>query len=373
MEVIDGKGLPFDGLGSLRCLRYPRQGTFHPLKYLHGLASAIVRRKGRLFAHTAVHHTEEKDGRVTVTTTSGHAVHAAAAVIATNSPINDLLAIHSKQAPYRTYAMAFELRRGALPDALYWDTLDDYHYVRLQPGRGRTDILIVGGADHKSGEADDAEIRFEALAAWMRNLLPKLGKETHRWSGQVLNTIDFMSFTGHNPGNEHVYIHTGDSGQGITHGALAGMILSGLIVDGRHQWAEAYDPARKPIKASSTYVSENLTVLKNFAEYVAPGELNSVDDLKAGCGAIIRDGMKKIAAFRSENGALTLRSAVCTHLGCHLHWNSLERCWDCPCHGSHFAVDGSVLHGPAIEPLAEVNASLSTRPARERARRRSTR
>jgi Rieske Fe-S protein len=345
-------------------LRYPRQGAFHPLKYLRGLASAIERRKGRLFAHTAVHHTEEKNGRVTVTTTSGHAVHAASAVIATNSPINDLLAIHSKQAPYRTYAMAFELRRDALPDALYWDTLDDYHYVRLQIGSGKTDHLIVGGADHKTGEADDAAVRFTALEAWMRNLLPQLGKETHRWSGQVLNTIDFMSFTGRNPGNEHVYVHTGDSGQGITHGALAGLILSGLIVDGRHRWADVYDPARKPIKASGTYVSENLTVLKNFAEYVAPGELNSLDDLMPGCGAIIRDGMKKIAAYRGENGALTLRSAVCTHVGCHLHWNSLEHSWECPCHGSHFAVDGSILNGPAIEPLAEVDARSVVAAAR---------
>jgi Rieske Fe-S protein len=108
------------------------------------------------------------------------------------------------------------------------------------------------------------------------------------------------------------------------------------------------------VKAAGTYISENLTAVKNFAEYVAPGELDSLDDLEAGCGAIVRDGASKIAAFRDESGKLYLRSAACTHLGCHLHWNSLERCWDCPCHGSHFAVDGSVLNGPAIMPLDEV-------------------
>jgi glycine/D-amino acid oxidase-like deaminating enzyme/nitrite reductase/ring-hydroxylating ferredoxin subunit len=368
MEVSDGKGLPFDGLGGLRCLRYPRQGTFHPLKYLRGLARAIERRKGWLHAHTTVQEIEEKDGRVIVKTASGHEVNAAAAVVATNAPINDRLAIHSKQAPYRTYAMAFALPRGALPDALWWDTLDDYHYVRLNPGRGDTDVLIVGGADHKSGEADDAFVRFAALEAWMRNLVPRLGRETHRWSGQVMNTIDHMSFTGRNPGHEHVYVHTGDSGQGITHGVVASLILTGLIENGNHPWAEVYDPARKPLKAATSYVSENLTVLKNFAEYVAPGELNSLDELKPGCGAIIRDGMKKIAAFRDEDGGLTLRSAVCTHLGCHLHWNSLERCWDCPCHGSHFSVDGTALNGPAIAPLAEVDAPGLAAPQRARGR-----
>jgi glycine/D-amino acid oxidase-like deaminating enzyme/nitrite reductase/ring-hydroxylating ferredoxin subunit len=364
MQVHDVKGLPFDGLGDLRCLRYPRQGTFHPLRYLRGLAHAIERRQGRLYADTVVAEVEEKDGRVVVKTDRGLRVHAAAAVVATNAPINDRIAIHGKQAPYRTYAMAFTLRRGTLPDALYWDTLDDYHYVRLQPADARSDYLIVGGADHKSGEADDAEFRFEAIEAWMRNLVPQLGKETHRWSGQVMNPADFISFTGRNSGNEHVYVHTGDSGQGMTHGALAGMLLSGLIIDRHHAWADLYDPARKPLKAVGSLFSENLTAVKNFAEYVAPGELASADELKPGCGAIIRDGMKKIAAFRDETGSLHLLSAACTHLGCHVHWNSLEHCWDCPCHGSHFAIDGTALNGPAIAPLAKLDATSASKPAR---------
>lgn len=362
MEVEDCKGLPFEGLGHLRYLRFPRQGTFHPLKYLRGLAQAIGKRKGRLYADTAVMEVAEKDGRVVVTTESGRTVSAAAAVVATNSPINDRVAIHSKQAPYRTYAMAFTIPRGALPDALYWDTLDDYHYVRLQPGSGNSDYLIVGGEDHKTGEADDADIRFDGIEAWMRNLLPQLGKETHRWSGQVLNPIDYASFTGRNPGNEHVFVHTGDSGQGITHGVVASMLLTGLILDGRHPWSETYDPSRKPAKAATTFISENLTAVKNFAEYVAPGELETLDELEPGCGAIVRDGRHKIAAFRDEKGELFLRSAACTHLGCHLHWNSLERCWDCPCHGSHFAIDGSVLNAPAISPLAEAEVESAAKP-----------
>jgi glycine/D-amino acid oxidase-like deaminating enzyme/nitrite reductase/ring-hydroxylating ferredoxin subunit len=373
IAVSERKGLPFEGLGNLRCLRYPRQGAFHPLKYLNGLAAAIMQRKGRLHAKSPVRSVEEKDGAVIVTTESGRTVHAGAAVVATNTPINDRVAIHSKQAPYRTYAMAFRLPRGALPDALYWDTLDDYHYVRLQPGTARSDYLIVGGADHKTGEADDADVRFEAIEAWMRNLVPKLGKETHRWSGQVMNPVDFMAFTGRNPGNEHVYVHTGDSGQGITHGVVASLILSGLITGGGHRWAAVYDPSRKPVKAVGTYVAENVTAVKNFAEYVAPGELGSFAELERGHGAIVRDGAKKVAAYRDERGKLHLRSAACTHLGCHVHWNSLERCWDCPCHGSHFAPDGSVLQAPAISPLAEAEAKAAetTPPAQQAQRRRA--
>jgi glycine/D-amino acid oxidase-like deaminating enzyme/nitrite reductase/ring-hydroxylating ferredoxin subunit len=355
IEVADCNGLPFEGLQATRCLRYANQATFHPLRYLRGLAAAIARRGGQLYADTCMEEVTEADGRVIVKTREAKRIEAGAAVIATNSPVNDRTALHTKQAPYRTYAMAFELAPEALPDALYWDTLDDYHYVRLHPLSETLNALIVGGADHKSGEADDAGARFEALEAWMRNLLPRLGRETHRWSGQVMQTIDCMSFTGRNPGNENVYVHTGDSGQGMTHGVVAGLVISRLITTGKAPWANTYDPSRKTLKAIGTYVGENLTAVKNFAEYAAPGELNSLDDLEPGCGAVVRDGLTKIAAYRDETGKLFLKSAACTHLGCHVHWNSLERCWDCPCHGSHFAVDGTALNGPAISALADVD------------------
>jgi glycine/D-amino acid oxidase-like deaminating enzyme/nitrite reductase/ring-hydroxylating ferredoxin subunit len=352
VAVADSRGVPFKGQEQARCLGYPNQGTFHPLKYLRGLAAAIGAAKGRLYANSVVESVEEDGAGVAVRTSEGHTVRAKAAVVATNSPINDLVAIHTKQAPYRTYAMAFTIPRGALPDALYWDTLDPYHYVRLQPGPGTTDYLIVGGADHKTGECNDSWVRFEGLESWMRGLVPDLGRETHRWSGQILETIDYSGFIGRNPGSKNVYVATGDSGQGITHGVVASLLISDLITKGSNPWQEVYEPSRKPIAAARNFISENATAVKNFAEYVAPGELSSTADLKPGQGAIVREGLSKLAAYRDENGVLFRRSAACTHVGCHVHWNSLDVCWDCPCHGSHFAVDGTALNAPAISALA---------------------
>jgi glycine/D-amino acid oxidase-like deaminating enzyme/nitrite reductase/ring-hydroxylating ferredoxin subunit len=352
MPVERETGLPFEGQEATAALRYPNQATFHPLKYLAGVANAIRAAGGRFYAETTVNHVEEDENGVELRA-GKHLLRARHAVIATNAPINDKYAIHTKQAPYRTYAMAFALPRGALPDALYWDTHDPYHYVRLQPAGDGKDILIVGGADHKSGEADDAHARFLALDAWMRNLLPELGTELYRWSGQIQDPIDYCGFIGRNPGEKRTFIATGDSGQGITHGTVAGMLISDLILKGESPWTEVYNPGRKTVKATGTFVSENLTAAKNFAEYVAPGELSSWEQLKPGQGAIVRKGLSKVAAYRDDNGKLFLRSAACAHLGCHVHWNSFERCWDCPCHGSQFAPDGTALSGPAFSPLAE--------------------
>jgi glycine/D-amino acid oxidase-like deaminating enzyme/nitrite reductase/ring-hydroxylating ferredoxin subunit len=350
-EVEQTRGVPFEGFADAPVIRYANQATFHPLKYLKGLIAEIEARGGRLFADTPVSGVEERDGGVKVDVEGGMAVTASQAVFATNSPTSDWVEIHSKMAPYRTYAIAFTIPRGTLPDALYWDMADPYHYIRLQPGRGTTDYLIAGGKDHKSGEADDGAVRFEALSAWIGELVPNIGREVARWSGQVMDTIDYCGFIGRDPGKQRVFVATGDSGQGMTHGALAGMLLKQLIIDGGSEWADIYEPSRQPLSGALNYIKENVTAIANFAEYLMPGELASAEDLKPGEGGILRDGLHKLAVSRDQNGTLHACSAVCTHLGCHVHWNSTEQCWDCPCHGSQFAPDGSVLCGPAIAPL----------------------
>jgi len=347
-------GAPIRGARNNFALRFPRQGRFHPLKYLAGLAEAIRRRGGRIHTDSPVTKVEESGGEVTVTTESGPTVRAKAAVIATNSPINDWVAIHTKQHPYRTYAIAGRVPRGAVADALMWDTLDPYHYVRLQPAENGEDWLIVGGEDHKTGKADDMEERLEQLAEWTRYVYPAFREAEYRWSGQVYEPVDYAAFAGVNPGNTNVFVATGDSGQGMTNGVAASMILRDLILGRENPWAEAYAPGRVTPKVVGEYIKENLTMPENYAEYLTPGEVSSPDEIRPGEGAIIREGAAKLAVYRDDSGTLHRRSAVCTHAGCLIHWNSFERCWDCTCHGSQFSVDGEPLQGPAFLPLAEV-------------------
>jgi Rieske Fe-S protein len=128
-----------------------------------------------------------------------------------------------------------------------------------------------------------------------------------------------------------------------------------LVTGGESKWAELCAPDRKPLKAAKNWVMENSTALKNLTEHVAPGEISSLNELEPGQGAIIREGLKKIAAYRDAKGVVHQHSAACTHLGCHLHWNSFENCWDCPCHGSIFGPEGQVLNAPAISGLNPIS------------------
>lgn len=348
---------PLPGGDAGRCLTFPGQARFHPVKYVDGLTRGILARKGRIHAESCVVEAKEEGGQVFVTTEYGATVRARAAVFATNSPVNDRVAIHTKQAPYRTFVIAGPMARGAVADALFWDTGDPYHYVRLQPGDDGTLVLIAGGEDHKTGEADDAKERFARLEEWTRRHFPPLGEITHRWSGQVYEPIDYAAFIGRNPGSANVFVASGDSGQGMTHGVIAGMLIRDLVLERPNPWISLYDPGRVTPAAAGEFIKENLTVVQNYTGYVRSGEAESVDAIGPGEGAVLRSGLTRIAACRDASGRLHLRSAACSHLGCIVQWNSFEQCWDCPCHGSQFAIDGTALQGPAIAPLAAVDPS----------------
>ena len=348
---------PERGLAAGRSwLHFPRQAQFHPLHYLRGLTRAFQRAGGRLYAGTRAATVEGGDA-ARVTTTSGHRVEAGAIVVATNVPFIDRVAIHTKQAPYHTYVIGARVPADAIEPALYWDTHDPYHYVRLQrvlardlggDTDGPVDILIVGGEDHKAAQASDADARFDRLESWMREHAPAARDVEFRWSGQVMESQDGLGFIGRNPLDDaNVYVATGDSGMGMTHGTIAGILLTDLIAGRANPWAALYDPSRIRAGAAADFVKENLNVAAQYASWVTPGEVESVDDIAPNTGAVIREGLMKVAVFRDEAGELHRRSAVCPHLGCIVGWNAAASTWDCPCHGSRFDKFGTVTNGPA--------------------------
>ena len=344
-------------------LRFPRQGQFHILNYLRGVANAARREGARIYNDTHVDRIE--GGAEARIDTNRGVIRADAVVVATNSPVNDLVAIHTKQAAYRTFVIGARVRPNSVPHILLWDTPDPYHYVRVQrvePASGAQgggnrdpyDLLIVGGEDHKTGQANDAEERFQRLRDWTRERFPQVQDFEFQWSGQVMEPIDGLALIGRNPlDHDNVYIATGDSGNGMTHGTIAGLLLTDLIMGRENPWARLYDPSRKTLGAITEFAKENLNVAAQYADIVTPGEVSDVTEIRPGHGAIVRRGVAKIAVYRDERGTLHERSAFCTHLGCVVQWNSIERTWDCPCHGSRFHTDGHAVNGPANRPLAE--------------------
>jgi glycine/D-amino acid oxidase-like deaminating enzyme/nitrite reductase/ring-hydroxylating ferredoxin subunit len=334
-------------------LRFPRQGRFHVLEYLDGLARAIEARGGKIFGGTRV---EQIEGGTpaTVTMTNRATVTADDVIVCTDSPISDMVVTHVKMAPYRTFVLAFAVPKGAVADALYWDTPDPYHYIRLQPLDAARDALIVGGEDVKTAHEDDAGERFRSLEEWTRAHFPAAGERITQWSGQVMEPNDYLAYIGPNPdGAPHVWIVTGDSGMGMTHGTIAALLLPTLLEGRSHPWAEEFSPKRVTLHARElgTVAKENADVALQYGDYVTPGQVDDVESIPPGEGRVVRRGAHKIAVYRDESGRLHERSAACTHVRCIVDWNTAEKSWDCPCHGSRFDPYGKVLNGPALDDL----------------------
>jgi glycine/D-amino acid oxidase-like deaminating enzyme/nitrite reductase/ring-hydroxylating ferredoxin subunit len=332
-------------------MRFPQQATFHITNYIIGLAEAFHRLGGRIY--TGSHVREIKGGKEAyLKTDEGFKVSADHIVVATNTPINDWVKMHTKQAAYRTYVVGFEVPKDSYTGFLLWDMAEPYHYARVVRRRDH-DMLIVGGEDHKTGQAQDITERYQRLEEWTRRYFAILGPLKYQWSGQIMEPVDSLAFIGRNPMDEdNVYIATGGSGNGMTHGTIAGLLITDLIQGRENAWAQLYDPARKTVKAAGEFVKENTNVVGHMVkDWVKPSEVDNVEAIGPGEGAILRRGVSKIAVYRDEQGHLHERSAICTHLGCIVQWNGSEKSWDCPCHGSRFDCEGRIFNGPAIKPL----------------------
>jgi len=353
---------PWDFYDTGPALRFPRQAQFHPVKYLAGLAKAIKANGGRIYTRT--HATSIAGGKkARIETGDGGAVTAGSVVVATNTPVNDLIAIHTKQASYQTYVIGARVPKGSVQRALYWDTPSPCHYIRIETvGSGTTayDVLIVGGEDHKTGQADDGAKRFAALERWTRQRFPMTKSIDYRWSGEVVEAVDGIGFIGTNPLDaKNVYVATGDSGNGMTHGTIAGLLITDLILKRENAWEFLYDPSRITLRALPKFVRENLNVAVQYADDVFAGVAKSVEDISPGSGAVVARGLHKVAVYRDPKGKICERSAVCPHLGGIVNWNTLENTWDCPCHGSRFDAAGKVIQGPANSDLSEIGAESS--------------
>lgn len=347
---------------TFRSLKYSGQAQFHVLQYLKGLVDAILDLGGIIY--TQAHATDINKNGAKI---NGYTFSAKHVVVATNTPINDRFTMHTKQHAYRTYVIAGKVPKRQLPYSLWWETADQkskwvskpYHYVRLESFDEKYDLLIAGGEDHKTGQEEEEGIsqleRYQRLEMWTRSYFPMLDDITYRWSGQVMEPVDSLGFMGKNPGDDNIYIITGDSGNGMTHTTIGAMIIRDSIMGIKNKWEDLYNPSRISLKSTGDFIRETGNMASQYLDWLSTSDLKNTADLPAGHGDILSIGLKKIAVYRDYDNSLKAFSAVCPHLGCIVQWNTNEKSFDCPCHGSRFAADGTVMNGPAVSNLNKIN------------------
>ena len=336
--------LPWPVAGAVRV---ENQAEFHPRRYLLALAAELE----HVYEQTRA--TAVSNGSPNRIATTRGELTADDVVVATHFPFLDRAGFFARMHPERSYALGLRLNaRASAPQGMYLSTESPSHTVRSHPTPDG-ELVIAGGESHKVGQADEAE-RVQRLEAWAKARFDVRSIE-YRWSTQDNMPVDSLPYIGRLlPFQTGIWVATGFLKWGLTNGTAAGLILADLIAGRDNAWAATFDATRiKPIASASEFVKENVNVGKRFVgDHLSPPEARSLDEVPRGEGRLVRRGARKVAAYRDDDGALTVVSATCTHLGCQVQWNGAETSWDCPCHGSRFAPDGRVLQGPAVKDLS---------------------
>ncbi len=362
VEVKRHAQIPVEGLPDHPCIEVPHLAQIHVLKYMYGLAEAVKKLGVQIYCSTRASSIDEKDDYVLVQTENKQQIRCTDLVTATNSPISELVGVHLKQAAFRSYVVGLKVEKGALPYALFWDTLDPYHYVRLVE-MPDYDVLIAGGEDHHTGRNEDGgetEERFRCLTDWTHKTFPQSGEVLYQWSGQIMESVDGIGYNGRHGDDKHIYIITGDTGSGTTNATLGARIVTDQIMGRDNPWEQLYFPGRVTLRAADQLIKEGSLAFWQYKDYVTPGEADATVNIPAGSGALIREGLSKVAVYKDENGQVHRMSPVCTHVGCIVHWNEVECSWDCPCHGSRFDAYGKVMNGPALRDLEKIEVEKKT-------------
>lgn len=328
-----------------KAIVYHEQANIHPSRYVYSLAKTFEEKGGTIIQNCMVR--DVKGDAVLEIETSQGVVHARSMIWATHIPPGVNL-LHFRCAPYRSYAIAVTLNGDAYPDGLAYDMYDPYHYYRTQTIDGKK-YLIVGGEDHKTAHEENTESCFNKLEAHVRKYF-NVKEVAFKWSSQFFEPADGLAYIGHLPGNpDNVFVATGYSGNGMTYSHIAAITLTALITKGESEYAKLFNPDRlKPVAGFTNFVKENLDVVKEFVgKRLSREKLNELSDLANGEGRLVKYEGKALAIYKDENGEVFAVNPVCPHAKCSVGWNSAEKSWDCPCHGSRFSVTGELLTGPS--------------------------
>ncbi|MES2388890.1 MAG: FAD-dependent oxidoreductase [Bacteroidota bacterium] len=333
--------LPFFTSGALE---YPDQLAINPVQYAYSIAALLQRLHVPVYENTRITDWRESNGKVYLEAGKVR-IEAKKVAFATHVPpgfsTTQLMAY-----PYRSYVMGFSINTH-VPKCMFFDTADPYHYIRSVEHQGKT-LLICGGADHKTGQANEIQ-SFRDIETYIRNRFD-VREIKYKWSGQYYRSADGLPVIG--PSSENIYIATAFDGDGLTYGIMAACILAEQLSGAAYAYEDIFAPGRSNLRAGlTTALKENINVAWHFVKDRLSVPEGRENEIPAGEGRLMKIDDHTLAVYRRPDGEFIALSPKCSHLGCTVQWNNAEKTWDCPCHGGRYSCEGKVLEGPPLKNL----------------------
>ncbi|MFA5583488.1 MAG: FAD-dependent oxidoreductase, partial [Bacteriovoracaceae bacterium] len=331
-------------------LKVHKQAQFDPYNYVTQLAQKTNSPNCRIYEHTRIQNIKESDHGEMILKTATGTIYAKTVIHATHTPLG-FSPLQTVVAPYREYGIAQKVKQPKFKDGIYWGYYSkEKIYSFRNHKQDNTNYLVLIGSPHKVGQGESKE----SLAELWKNLekleLKDNEDDSFEWSGQHFRSSDHLPFIGHGFEN-NTLLCTGFSTDGLIYGTLSAMIFRDIILNNANSYKDIFKPHRLSSLSSKEFLNENLNVLQQYVvDYFKTNE--SVHP-EAGQGCILSYKGHMYAVSKNEKNELHVSSAVCSHLGCIVHWNDSEKSWDCPCHGSRFTDKGKVIEGPALKDLGE--------------------
>jgi glycine/D-amino acid oxidase-like deaminating enzyme/nitrite reductase/ring-hydroxylating ferredoxin subunit len=351
-ELTTETDLPYPVVGAIRV---DEQAQFHPRKFLQGLAEKIDGDDSHVFEQTRV--SDVRTGDECAVMTEQGKLRARHVLLATHLPFLDRGLLFARAHPQKSYAIAARIDPSRAPRGMYINVEEPTRSVRSAPGPEGSRFLVIGGEGHRPGRDDDTRRRYEALERFINHRFDA-GEVEYRWSTHDYVPLDRLPYIGRlRRGEDRVLIATGFAKWGLTKGVVAAALLTDSILGRENPWSGIYDATRLNVKSAAKLMIENAKVGAWFIgdRLRVWSTRNDISALQPGDGTVARIGRHALAVHRDHQGKLHALSARCTHLGCLVGWNRADQTWECPCHGSRFGADGTLIEGPATEPLPPRN------------------
>jgi glycine/D-amino acid oxidase-like deaminating enzyme/nitrite reductase/ring-hydroxylating ferredoxin subunit len=332
-------------------IKYDNQAQFNPLKYITGLADKINGNGSCIFENVRATKIDEFRTMCKVSTDKGK-IEGNYVIVASHFPFYDPAYYFARMYPSRSYAIGVTIT-DKFPEGMFMSIEEDGQTYRNFTNK-RKEIVIVGGESHKLGTEDEI-MHYKKLEENTKNKLSHK-KTEYFWSTHDNITIDRVPYIGRiSSKSNNIFVATGFGKWGMTTSMVSALIISDLIENGESRWQDVFNPSRfKPITSAKSFIKQNLDVAEKYIKGKTKFE-KDYKTLPLNEGTIIEIKGKKYAIYKDKKGKIFSFSPHCTHMGCVLSWNSAEKSWDCPCHGSRFTPEGKVINGPSAQELKKTD------------------